>query len=270
MLTLKILLIILFLFKSILTQSCHKNNCEGCYLKRKENEKQAYCICEICIEKKNYYQCHPEDCAYCNDNPKTYLYNSCFCKMCDVFNRTYNYEEKEIKNYSISLIIVPIIFLLIFCICVFCCCIKCKAGNFENEIIIRDRNQNNQINIRPNNSIPNSDNRYLRITINRVNRNNIHSTENIINSKGKEITLDEILNSEIYLGPKKCKKEYEKYNVICTICLEKFKEEIDMVSVTPCFHLFHNKCLNLHFRKNKNAKCPNCNYDIIKHYNKQA
>ena len=80
--------------------------------------------------------------------------------------------------------------------------------------------------------------------------------------------LYDILADEKYLGPKKCKKEYEKYNIECTICLEKFKDDIDIISLTPCYHLFHNKCLNQYFRKNKNAKCPNCKYNIINHYKK--
>ena len=75
-----------------------------------------------------------------------------------------------------------------------------------------------------------------------------------------------MFNKGEYLGPKQCKKEYEKYNIECTICIEKFKKRIDMVSITPCFHLFHYKCLKDYFQKNKNAKCPNCNFDIIKHF----
>ena len=70
------------------------------------------------------------------------------------------------------------------------------------------------------------------------------------------------------MGPKKCKKEYEKYNIECIICLEKFKDDIDMVCLTPCSHLFHNECSYDYFHTNKNAKCPNCNFNIINHYQK--
>ena len=98
---------------------------------------------------------------------------------------------------------------------------------------------------------------------------NIDSHSNIIIPEKKSLTFEEILANGKYLGPKKCKKEYEKYNIECTICLEKFKDNIDMVCITPCFHLFHHKCFYDYFHANKNTKCFNCNYDIINHYQKQ-
>ena len=50
----------------------------------------------------------------------------------------------------------------------------------------------------------------------------------------------------------------------CTICIEEFKENKSKVSVTPCKHVFHYKCLSNWLRKNvKNPKCPNCNYNLI-------
>jgi hypothetical protein len=144
-----------------------------------------------------------------------------------------------------------VIIIIIIC----CYCKKRRISNQNariNENIINNINKNN-----------NNNNRNIVININ----NNINSEGRLNNNN---TILDEIFNNEKYLGPKKCKKEYEKYNIECTICLEKFKEDIDMVSLTPCYHLFHNKCLNIYFKKNKMAKCPNCKFDILNHYKKKS
>ena len=67
------------------------------------------------------------------------------------------------------------------------------------------------------------------------------------------------------LNWKKFKKELGlKDGNTCTICIEEFKENKSKVSVTPCKHVFHYKCLSNWLRKNvKNPKCPNCNYNLI-------
>ena len=60
----------------------------------------------------------------------------------------------------------------------------------------------------------------------------------------------------------------KKYGIkdgnICTICIDEFKEKKSKVSLTPCQHVFHYKCLRKWLLQNVlNPKCPNCNYNLI-------
>ena len=68
-----------------------------------------------------------------------------------------------------------------------------------------------------------------------------------------------------YLKPKKFLKKFGvKDGTTCTICIDEFKEKRSRVSVTPCKHVFHYKCLSNWLSKNvMNPKCPNCNYNLI-------
>ena len=59
------------------------------------------------------------------------------------------------------------------------------------------------------------------------------------------------------------KNEYNQYGGGCSICLENFKKK-SIVSITPCNHVFHFKCIKNWLYKNiKNTKCPNCNKDVL-------
>ena len=71
------------------------------------------------------------------------------------------------------------------------------------------------------------------------------------------------------LSPKKFLKEYGlKDGNTCTICIENFKEKKSKVSVTPCQHVFHFKCLSNWLVNNvMNPKCPNCNYNLLEEFN---
>ena len=65
-------------------------------------------------------------------------------------------------------------------------------------------------------------------------------------------------------GKKYNKKYGEKDGNTCTICIEDFKENKSNVSITPCKHIFHYKCLSNWLNKNvMNPKCPNCNNNLI-------
>jgi hypothetical protein len=73
------------------------------------------------------------------------------------------------------------------------------------------------------------------------------------------------------LSPKKFRKEYGlKDGNTCTICIENFKENKSKVSITPCKHVFHYKCLmNWLIGNVLNPKCPNCNYNLLEEFDKK-
>jgi hypothetical protein len=79
------------------------------------------------------------------------------------------------------------------------------------------------------------------------------------NRKKIEILLKTILAPQNFI-----KQHREKYGNTCTICIENFKGNISKVSITPCNHIFHYKCLSNWLIKNViNPKCPNCNYNLV-------
>ncbi len=149
------------------------------------------------------------------------------------------YQSNNIFK-SIYIIIAIIIFLIILCtISIYCCTRKLNVEviNREEEVIRRisqsiiESNQANEI-------------------------QEIHQQMMVKN-------VENLLNNPDLLGERICKKEYEKYGTNCTICLEELKVGVDKVSLTPCFHVFHFKCLSDWLRKNvSNLKCPNCNCDL--------
>ena len=79
------------------------------------------------------------------------------------------------------------------------------------------------------------------------------------NKKKIEILLKTIL------APKRFNKnDGIKDGNTCTICIEEFKEKKSKVSITPCQHVFHYKCLSNWLIQNViNPKCPNCNHNFL-------
>ena len=261
----KLILAYIFLIDKISNQFCTQEICWRCI---ETNSNIIFnCTCSECPSLNS--ECSSTECDTCKDFPTKKTFHHCLCSTCK-------------KSISIDVIIIVVItsgFILglIISILIFHH-IKKQQKEKQRERIIRNRN-NHIINIYNRNIIIDANNnhihqnrnsRYNYSNINRFTTNrNLILNDNKIIYPIKNISLHEILTYEKYLGPKICKKEYQKHNTICTICLEKFKVDIDMVSLTPCFHLFHNKCLDIYFRKNINAKCPNCNFDIINHFRNQ-
>ena len=63
---------------------------------------------------------------------------------------------------------------------------------------------------------------------------------------------------------KSLETKYGNSSTICTICIEEFKEGKSKVSITPCSHVFHFKCLSNWLKQNiLNPKCPNCNFNLL-------
>ena len=277
MLIFKLVLTYLFFIDRISNQVCTEEICWRCT--ETSSNIIINCTCSECPSLHS--ECSSTECDFCKNNPSKKSYHHCLCNKC----------KKSLGVVKIVAISAGVVLCVIISILIFYHIKKqqkekkrerriirnmnnngININNGNNRNIFTDANNNNNIRFNRNTSSDynSGSNRFI------INRNltlnfNIHNryNNNTIIYPMKQISLDEILSYEKYLGPKICKKEYQKHNTICTVCLEKFKEDIDMVSLTPCFHLFHNKCLDIYFRKNKNAKCPNCNYDIINYFRNQ-
>ena len=164
-----------------------------------------------------------------------------FVYLGDNFRQSPFKIEIEIKDYSKIIIIGTILIISIFCI-VCGISIYCFSKRLINETRSANNHPNGAIIIRPNGG----DN-YI-----------------IEEQQFKKKKIEEFLNDPQLLGSKICKKEYEKYGNNCTICLEEFKIDKDQVSVTPCHHVFHYKCLSNYMKKSiTNTHCPNCNGDLL-------
>ena len=90
------------------------------------------------------------------------------------------------------------------------------------------------------------------------------------NSRNNGIYQDEKKNKleKLYKNQLKKRKYLKKENInettACSICLEEFVENKSEVSITPCMHIFHYKCLyNWLFMENSKSLCPYCNYDLL-------
>ena len=61
------------------------------------------------------------------------------------------------------------------------------------------------------------------------------------------------------------KKNFNNFDS-CSICYENFISGKSEVSITPCFHAFHYKCIIKWVNEKKeNSNCPNCNFKFIEY-----
>ena len=265
-----LILTFILLYKTILNKGCDQSSCSACF--KLKATSFLSCICSNCQYISYGQECDQATCKFCS-NFKVEIAFNCKCANCHYGNGGNGIKtiDETGDNTNVITYFAFIFSVFLILIIALCCYIKCRKNANSRGVITRNNNQfnieynRNTRNIRFSNN--NNNNRNIALDVNNINYN-IDSHSNIIIPVKRPLTLEEIFTNEKYLGPKKCKKEYEKYNIECTICLEKFKDDIDMVCLTPCSHLFHNKCLYDYFHANKNAKCPNCNSDIINHYQK--
>lgn len=97
----------------------------------------------------------------------------------------------------------------------------------------------------------------------------------IIKEQNKKI-IEGLLSSTMkpegyseYLLNKKNNSEEIEVMTACTICLEDFKKESQVIE-TPCHHLYHSKCITNWLYKNvMHPKCPNCNLNLIERTKEQ-
>ena len=96
-------------------------------------------------------------------------------------------------------------------------------------------------------------------------RNNLENDEKIdylqqIENRKK---IEYLFNTKLY--PKKYTNINGDNEDSCSICLDNFIEEKNLISLTPCGHIFHYQCLKKWAEEKKEQfKCPNCNFDFLK------
>ena len=150
-------------------------------------------------------------------------------------------KEDMYPLYLTLYIAVPLLILLIALI-IYLCCKKQDTGILGGEIrVIGFVNMDNEIQ--------------------EENENNKSKSQKLIENKKKLMILFKtILGAQEYTKTQK-KMDCPK----CTICYDDFELNNSVVSITPCQHIFHYRCLHNWLNKNAihNLKCPNCNFDLM-------
>ena len=93
------------------------------------------------------------------------------------------------------------------------------------------------------------------------NNNENELTEEELEKREKIQKIKQLFETELlphYYSKELDDKEYNG----CTICLKKFRDNISKISILPCNHLFHYKCLYDWLINNQHWKCPICNMDL--------
>ena len=150
-------------------------------------------------------------------------------------------KEDMYPLYLTLYIAIPLLVLLIALI-IYLCCKKQDTGLLGGEIRVM--------------GFVNLDNE-----IQENNNSNKSKSQKIIENKKKLMILFKtILRAQEYTNSHNkidCPK--------CTICYEDFEIYNSVVSITPCQHIFHYRCLHNWLNKNavNNPKCPNCNFDLM-------
>ena len=150
------------------------------------------------------------------------------------------------KMYKYITAFTIIIIILLIATCVICCVSRFYNNKARRQLrmLMNQRARENMLRIQQENNY-----------INNYNDNN----ENI--EEINRIKLDELFSKK--MAEHYYKSEYNQFGGGCSICLENFKKK-SKVSMTPCKHVFHYKCIKDWLYKNaKNPKCPNCNKEVL-------
>lgn len=88
----------------------------------------------------------------------------------------------------------------------------------------------------------------------------LNSLQSIIDKQNEE-AVEKLMEGT--LKAKRYKPMLNKFKDNCSICLEGYQLS-QMVTLLPCWHLFHNDCFSFYAYSNvSHPKCPNCNYNIL-------
>ena len=94
-----------------------------------------------------------------------------------------------------------------------------------------------------------------------VHNNANEPTEEELEKREKIQKIKQLFETELlplYYSKELDDKEYNG----CTICLKKYRDNISKISILPCNHNFHHKCLYDWLINNQHWKCPICNKDL--------
>ena len=149
-------------------------------------------------------------------------------------------EKEDMYSLYLTLYIAIPLLIMLVALIIYLCCKKQDTGLLGGEIRVIGFSNDNE---------SGEENEENKTKAHKLNEN-----------KKKLIVLFKTI-----LSARKYEKTHNKIDCPrCTICYEDFEVNNSVVSITPCQHIFHYKCLNNWLNQNiLNPKCPNCNFDLM-------
>lgn len=149
-------------------------------------------------------------------------------------------EKEDMYSLYLTLYIAIPLLIMLVALIIYLCCKKQDTGLLGGEIRVIGFSNDNETG--------------------EENEENKSKAHKLNENKKKLIVLFKTI-----LSARKYEKTHNKIDCPrCTICYEDFEVSNSVVSITPCQHIFHYKCLNNWLNQNiLNPKCPNCNFDLM-------
>ena len=187
-----------------------------------------------------------------------------------------NHKDKNIKVYIFIGIVAIIILILILSVILYRSRLKKKIFE-EIEKLYQEQKNNNDISqlpelhiLRLKKEALNNTSRNFILNYNKKDFNSFllkseEKMETIRKKYGNELCISYLFAKNKIINNKYSSQLKQRFDDICTICLENFCLNID-ICITPCEHIFHKKCLMKYLKSIKNKdklKCPNCNQNLL-------
>lgn len=149
-------------------------------------------------------------------------------------------EKEDMYSLYLTLYIAIPLLIMLVALIIYLCCKKQDTGLLGGEIRVIGFSNDNETG--------------------EENEENKSKAHKLNENKKKLIVLFKTI-----LSARKYEKTHNKIDCPrCTICYEDFEVSNSVVSITPCQHIFHYKCINNWLNQNiLNPKCPNCNFDLM-------